>query len=66
MRTRYAKWMYDWETRLTTRDTNRIVRPFEWGLDWTDSFCLNGSSPKPGPNLEDYFHRLNDHIVAHS
>jgi len=31
----YKKWMHDWETRMTTRDTNRIVRPFEWGLEWT-------------------------------
>ena len=21
----YEKWMYAWETRLTTRDTNRVV-----------------------------------------
>jgi hypothetical protein len=32
----YAKWMTDWETRLTTRDTNRIVRPLEWGFDWLE------------------------------
>jgi hypothetical protein len=62
----YSKWMYDWETRLTTRDTNRIVRPFEWGLDWTDSFSLNGTSPRVGANVEEYFHRLNDYLVAHS
>ncbi len=30
----YAKWMYHWETRLTTRDQNRIVRPHEWGFEW--------------------------------
>ena len=30
----YAKWMFAWETRLTTRDTNRIVRPLQWGFDW--------------------------------
>ena len=30
----YARWMYDWETRLTTRDQNRIVRPLEWGFNW--------------------------------
>ena len=29
----YAKWMFAWETALTTRDTNRIVRPLEWGFD---------------------------------
>lgn len=34
----YAKWMYAWETALTTRDTNRIVRPLEWGEDWLDGF----------------------------
>jgi len=30
----YKRFMHDWELRMTTRDTNRIVRPFEWGLDW--------------------------------
>lgn len=29
----YARWMYEWETRLTTRDENRVVRPVEWGFD---------------------------------
>jgi dienelactone hydrolase len=35
----YAKWMFSWETALTTRDTNRIVRPLEWGFDWLSDFC---------------------------
>jgi dienelactone hydrolase len=34
----YARWMYGWETRLTTRDENRIVRPLEWGFDWIAPF----------------------------
>ena len=34
----YGKWMYAWETALTTRDTNRIVRPLEWGFDWLSDF----------------------------
>src|SRR5690242_3784879 len=25
-----------WEHKLATRDTNRKVRPFEWGEDWLD------------------------------
>jgi len=39
-----------WETRLATRDQNRVVRPFEWGLDWL------GLSPngQPGRDLEQY------------
>ena len=35
---KYARWMYAWETRLTTRDENRVVRPLEWGFDWIEPF----------------------------
>jgi hypothetical protein len=34
----YAKWMTAWETNLTTRDTNRVVRPLQWGFDWLNDF----------------------------
>jgi hypothetical protein len=34
----YARWMYRWETRLTTRDENRVVRPLEWGFEWLALF----------------------------
>jgi dienelactone hydrolase len=34
----YARWMVAWETALTTRDENRIVRPLEWGFDWLADF----------------------------
>lgn len=34
----YAKWMYQWETALTTRDENRIERPLEWGFDHLADF----------------------------
>jgi len=34
----YGRWMTRWETALTTRDTNRIVRPLEWGFDWLEDF----------------------------
>jgi len=30
----YARWIDRWERKLATRDTNRVVRPFEWGTDW--------------------------------
>jgi hypothetical protein len=42
----YAKWMYAWETALTTRDTNRVVRPLEWGEDWLAEFV-------PGAGLDE-------------
>jgi dienelactone hydrolase len=34
----YARWMYGWETRLTMRDENRVVRPLEWGFEWLQPF----------------------------
>jgi hypothetical protein len=48
----YAKWMYAWETALTTRDTNRIVRPLEWGFDWLENFsplAAESGCPTPYP-----------------
>src|SRR5580704_18549980 len=42
----YAKWMYAWETALTTRDTNRIVRPLEWGFDWLQDFSPLAAAPR--------------------
>jgi hypothetical protein len=38
LKEKYARWMYDWETRLTTRDENRVVRPLEWGFEWVEPF----------------------------
>ena len=49
----YAKWMYAWETALTTRDTNRMVRPLEWGFDWLNGF----SNLVTAPN-QDGFHQM--------
>ncbi len=63
----YAKWMYAWETRLTTRDTNRVVRPLEWGMEWAERWPLvNGDCPASEEAYEDYLHQLNDRIVSQS
>src|SRR5665213_3564738 len=34
----YGKWMFAWETALTTRDENRIERAVEWGFEWLADF----------------------------
>jgi hypothetical protein len=47
----YARWMYDWETRLTTRDQNRIVRPLEWGFEWVAPFLEEHGLGAALPNL---------------
>ena len=45
----YARWMYRWETDLTTRDTNRIVRPVEWGFDWLQESAQSHGFNIPPP-----------------
>jgi dienelactone hydrolase len=67
----YAKWMYSWETALTTRDTNRIVRPLEWGFDWLEDFsplAAESHAPATGDaSATDSFARMtaiNRDIVA--
>ena len=45
MRSLYRNWMEAWETRLTNRDNNRVVRPLEWGLEWARRWpAANGLS----------------------
>jgi dienelactone hydrolase len=61
----YAKWMYAWETALTTRDTNRIVRPLEWGFDWLSDLHFVAKPPQDAGGLQEMV-ELNREIVAHS
>jgi len=61
----YAKWMYAWETALTTRDTNRIVRPLEWGFDWLQDFSpLAAASHAPAADDYERMIAVNADIVA--
>src|ERR1700727_1611449 len=68
----YAKWMYSWETALTTRDKNRIVRPLEWGFDWLQDFsplaaAAVQTSPTETTSVPDDYARMpaiNADIVA--
>jgi dienelactone hydrolase len=68
MASRYAQWMYDWETRLTSVDNNRVVRPLDWGAEFTRHWpCHNGGPSGQTPReLLEYFTRLNDRIIQSS
>jgi dienelactone hydrolase len=75
LKQRYARWMYDWETRLTTRDENRVVRPLEWGFEWLEPFLeANGfDAAIPTPQqasdpaaAEATMVRINQLLVRHS
>ncbi|HMH07130.1 MAG TPA: hypothetical protein VK579_10675 [Terriglobales bacterium] len=70
MPSRYQQWMYDWETRLTSVDNNRVVRPLEWGVEWARDWpCRNGFAPgqvSPDVNCEEFLRQYNRRIVESS
>ena len=64
---RYRDWIYDWETRLNSRDKNRVVRPLDWGIDWTEHWpTVNGTRESAQANPAAFFAQLNQQIVSHS
>src|SRR5208282_918474 len=62
----YGRWMYAWETRLTTRDENRIVRPLEWGFEWIVPFLeAHGfGAAVPDPRVEQDEREAEDGVPA--
>jgi len=64
--------MFAWETALTTRDENRVVRPVEWGFEWLDDVLrlrtLSSASQAPadGARAEAQMAALNEAIVRES
>jgi dienelactone hydrolase len=64
----YARWMYDWETRLTSVDNNRVVRPLDWGIEWTREWpCRNGFRPaQTNEKCEHYLREYNSRAIEAS
>lgn len=67
--------MYEWETRLTTRDENRVVRPLEWGFEWIEPFLeshgFSAAIPTPETQrdeaaAETAMTRINQLLIRHS
>lgn len=50
----YARWIHRWEERLARTENNRVVRPFEWGLEWLG---LEAGASPPGPRLREWSQR---------
>src|SRR5271157_2874038 len=71
MKDTYRRWMHDWETRMTSRDNNRIVRPFEWGNEFVQRWPVVADMQPPvapddnASNLA-YWTAVNERAVAHS
>ena len=59
MRKVYERWITEWENRLMSVSTNRKVRPFEWGEDWSRSWPAAQRIPQNGHSASDYLKLIN-------
>jgi len=62
----YGKWIRSWENRLCFRATNRVVRDFEWGIDWTSKWPAAQRHPKNGEGAEEYVAKMNQLAIHNS
>jgi pimeloyl-ACP methyl ester carboxylesterase len=58
--------MERWEHKLATRDTNRVVRPFEWGADWLNRIGFPSCPADLNGNSAAAVDRFAAQAVAHS
>jgi len=61
----YARWMEQWERDLCFRATNRVVRPFDWGLEWTRQWPVF-REPQNGHDPENWLRLLNRQAIEAS
>ena len=62
----YRTWMNRWENELCFRATDRVVRPFEYGIEWTRTWPCSQEFPLDGMRPLDYLVELNQHAIADS
>lgn len=62
----YGQWIENWENRLCAAATNRVVRPFDWGMEWTGAWPCAQRSPRNGHDPQTYLKLLNEQVVADS
>jgi dienelactone hydrolase len=62
----YRRWMHAWEARLCSRATDRVVRPFEWGLEWTRDWPSTGVRERNGHSDEAWLRLLSQQAIEHS
>jgi hypothetical protein len=66
MKRLYQRWINQWENELAFRSTNRVVRPFDWGLEWTGNWPCSQRSPLNGHSPETYLRAINDVAIEES
>lgn len=62
----YGRWMSRWEESLCFRATNRVVRPFDWGVEWASGWPQAGKVEQNGSGPRDYLLKMNRAAIADS
>jgi hypothetical protein len=62
----YARYMDRWERKLATRDTNRVVHPFEWGTDWLATLQFPSIPANPNGQSAQCLERFVEEVLADS
>ncbi|MFN0105113.1 MAG: alpha/beta hydrolase family protein [Bryobacteraceae bacterium] len=62
----YTRWINDWEKHLCFRSTDRVVRPFEWGLEWAEGWPVAERLPYGGEGPEKWLRELNRLAIEYS
>lgn len=62
----YGRYMDRWERNLCFRATNRVVRPFDWGVEWAREWPSAREYPQNGHDPKSYLLALNRQSIAQS
>jgi len=63
---RYRSWINHWENELCFRATDRTVRAFEYGLEWSKAWPCSREFPHDGLETVEYLTRLNQRAIQNS
>jgi Alpha/beta hydrolase domain containing 18 len=63
---RYRDWMDRWENDLCSRATDRVPRPFEYGLEWSEGWPVTRDFAPNGNGPVSYLTEVNERVVASS
>ncbi len=62
----YFRLIDRWENRLASAATDRVVREFEWGLEWTQGWPIAGRIPMDSRDPAEYLRILSEAAVRDS
>lgn len=66
MKNLYGRFIHKWEHKLCNRATNRVVRDFEWGIEWSRDWPVTRVLPQNGHGPYEHLRELNRIAVERS